>query len=292
MRMPNFIHGIVRKIATAFRRVVRPLVSGTAAAVLGFALATEAAPKFTAAVLAGTIMGAVAYSEAEGSQWKRIILRRWLKPDPPGPGRYPEQNPWSDRNAPTDDFLRGEWREHYRTSRPRSDWDFLSDHDTPTRNFWRDGLRDGRRGFRQALHRHSQYIADCLDKDPEEDYISIQCARIREIADCLSMDPEDDYIGPRCARMRKKFALETGECSTIEEAQTPDCRNKWIWKKIREECATGKLLCDELPYGGDIRGARRIDDILRNQTPYRQTWEPLPNQLPPPSPEFPAEVKP
>ena len=266
MKTPNFIRGIVRKISAAFRGWIRPLASGTAAAVLGFVLATEAAPKFAAAVLAGTIMSATAYSEAEGRGIQQLnrVLRKWPKPRPEF-DYQPGQNPWANHDSPPNDFLR---------------------------DFWRDGLHESRR----ALFRQSRYkiegIADCLDKDPVEDYISLQCARIREIADCLSMDPEEDYIGPRCARMRKKFALETGECSASEDARDLDCRNKWIREKIREECANGELSCDNLPYGGDIRGARRIDDILRNQTPYRQTWEPPLNRFPPFSPESPTEVKP
>lgn len=278
MKTPNFIRGIVRKIAAAFRGWIRPLASGTAAAVLGFVLATEAAPKFAAAVLAGTIMSATAYSEAEGRGIQQLnrVLRKWPKPRPEF-DYQPGQNPWANHDSPPNDFLRDELHD-FRRNKLR---DFL-------RNEWRESHPILRRRTRYEI----ENIADCLDKDPEVDYISLQCAKMRKIADCLGMDPEVDDIGFQCARIREKFALETGECSASEDARDLDCRNKWIREKIREECANGELSCDKSPYGGDIRGARRIDDILRNQTPYRQTWEPPLNRFPPFSPESPTEVKP
>ena len=231
MKALNLIRGIVRKAIDAFRSAIRPLVSGMAAAALGFVLATEAAPKFAAAVLAGTIMSATTYSEAKGGKLAgrlRGILRNL-------PERQSPQEPYQPQM--------GETRKVDSLSKYR--------------------LQQG--------HRYRPRTGG----EQNEDFIrKLRRAGTEEVVDCIGKDPEFDVIGTSCIQIRETFGLETEKCS-----------------------ASGSISCKRFPYVGNVPRTYRDNEwvrdlIPRNQTPYRQTWELLPNQLPPPSPEFPAEVKP
>ena len=142
MKALNFIRGVVRKIAAAFRRVIRPLASGAAAVVLGFALTMEAAPKAAAVVLAGATVAVINFvitPEAEAGSWAGRLQRNWRSRN-----RVPRQN-----------------------------------YNLPKRNS-HDSMGGFKRGAKRAIDRKAGEVRDCLDKD-EDDYFDPQCARLREV---------------------------------------------------------------------------------------------------------------
>ena len=201
MKALNFIRGVVRKIAAAFRRVIRPLASGAAAVVLGFALTMEAAPKAAAVVLAGAavmMVDLVAPSEAEAGRLHR--LRRW------------HRHTWSPRpnpNLPKRSFLHDFARDtrqsvNRETARiavclDRDEGDYLD----PRCAQLRDGLCK-KYNF-QCLGMNWK---NCLNKDTE-DYAEAQCVQLRRILcmdygfQCPSSPGAGDFPDLRSQRSRQ-----------------------------------------------------------------------------------------